>query len=80
MTLTRTFGISKRIIKQILKDHRSFAMIFADPEIFYCWPRTWCRFSGGGHIRRDSAGAHARPSGANPEGCEFGYVSNGHDL
>jgi len=33
MTLTRTFGITKRIIKQILRDHRSVAMIFAVPLV-----------------------------------------------
>ena len=33
MISTRTFAIAKRIIKQILRDHRSFAMIFAVPLI-----------------------------------------------
>ena len=33
MILARTFGITKRIIKQILRDHRSVAMIFAVPLI-----------------------------------------------
>jgi ABC-2 type transport system permease protein len=33
MILARTFGITKRIIKQILRDRRSVAMIFAVPLI-----------------------------------------------
>ena len=33
MTFARTIAITKRIVKQILLDHRSLAMIFAAPLV-----------------------------------------------